>query len=29
MKIMKKLDEYPIECDDKYPADRDDEKRRD
>ena len=25
MKIMKKLDEDPIECDDEYPAERVDE----
>ena len=29
MKIMKKLDEDPIECDDEDPAERDDEKRKD
>ena len=28
VKIMKKLDEDPIECDDEYPAERDDEKGR-
>ena len=28
MKIMKKLDEDPVECDDEDPAERDDEKRR-
>ena len=29
MKIMKKLDEDPAECEDEDPAERDDEKRRD